>query len=109
VPQRCRKQPTETDNRGYSRDIRQPLSCLRTVAGDREIDLACGGRFPSERFAAFPAAAIASRGTEEASTSSEIQFVRRPPAAITPFCIMTCDLAGPPASSGRDTPGNKIN
>src|SRR5487761_1601268 len=63
--------------------------------------MTCGGSFPSERFAPLPAAAIASStaslGTEEASTPSEIQSVRRPPAAITPFCAMNRDLAGPPA------------
>jgi hypothetical protein len=34
-------------------------------------------------------------GTEEASTPSEIQSVRRPPAATTPLCVTTSDHAGP--------------
>src|SRR5215831_12736363 len=70
--------------------------------------MTCGGSFPSERFAPLPAAATASStaslGTEEASTPSEIQSVRRPPAATTPLCVMTSDLAGPAASRRRDAP-----
>src|SRR6266566_1099484 len=70
--------------------------------------MTCGGSFPSDRFAALPAAATASStaslGTEEASTPSEIQSVNRPPAATTPLCVMTSDLAGPAARSRRDAP-----
>lgn len=70
--------------------------------------MTCGGSFPSERLAPLPAAATAastaSLGTEDASTPSEIQSVRRPPAAITPFCVMTRDLAGPLDNTGRDAP-----
>jgi hypothetical protein len=54
--------------------------------------------------AAITAASTASLGTEEASTPSEIQSVRRPPPAITPLCDMTSDLAGPAAHSNRDAP-----
>ena len=39
------------------------------------------------------------RGTEEASTPSEIQSVRWPAAATTPLCVMSGDTAGRPAGS----------
>jgi hypothetical protein len=54
--------------------------------------------------AAATASSTASQGTEEASTPSEIQSVRRPLAATTPLCVMTSDLAGPAANSRRDAP-----
>ena len=70
--------------------------------------MTCGGSFPSDRLAPLPAAATASStaslGTEDASTPIETQSVRRPPAATTPLCVMTSDLAGQPPSSSRDTP-----
>jgi hypothetical protein len=47
------------------------------------------------RVAATHPASTASLGTEEASTPSEIQSVRRPPAATTPLCVTTSDHAGP--------------
>src|SRR6266568_4289526 len=60
--------------------------------------MTCGGSFPSDRLACLPAAttasSTASRGTEEASTPSEIQSVSRPPAVTTPFCVIERDLAG---------------
>jgi hypothetical protein len=54
--------------------------------------------------AAATAASTASLGTEEASTPSEIQSVRRPPAATTPLCATTSDHAGLPASHDDDAP-----
>jgi hypothetical protein len=65
-----------------------------------------------QRFAPLPAAATAastaSRGTEDASTPSEIQSVRRPPAATTPLCAMTSDHAAQQPAAGATRP-NKIN
>ena len=60
----------------------------------REIHHHVRRSFPSDRRAPLPAAATtsstASRGTDDASTPSEIQSVRRLPAA-TPLCVMTSD------------------
>src|SRR6266516_4340762 len=62
--------------------------------------ITCGGSFPSRRLARRPAVATASstasRGTDEASTPSEIWSVSRPPATTTPLSAMRCDLAGHP-------------
>src|SRR5262249_61435375 len=70
-----------------------------TASAITKYTIPCGGTFPPERFAPLPAAATAastaSLGTEEASPPSEIQSVRRPPAATTPLCVMTSDHAGP--------------
>ena len=58
--------------------------------------MTCGGSFPPARFAALPvastASSTASRGTPDASTPSEIQSVRRPPATI-PVCVIDADHA----------------
>src|SRR6516162_7459121 len=75
--------------------------------------MTCGGSFPSDRFAALPAAVIASStaslGTEEASTPSEIQSVRRPPAATTPLCAMTSDHARPAAALASEQDQTRLS
>src|ERR1022692_32964 len=59
--------------------------------------MTCGGSFPSDRLACFPAAATASstasRGTNAASTPSDTQSVSRP-AATTPLSAISRDHAG---------------
>ena len=49
-----------------------------------------------------------SRGTDEASTPSEIQSVSAPPPATTPVCVMTRDHA-PTCHPVAPEPGNKIS
>src|SRR6516225_6606797 len=64
--------------------------------------MTCGGSFPPARLAPLPAASTASStaslGTADASTPSEIQSVRRPPATI-PVCVIDADHVGPAAAA----------
>src|SRR6266536_3017950 len=59
--------------------------------------MTCGGSFPSDRFACFPAAATASstasRGTNAASTPRDTQSVSRP-SATKPLSAIGRDHAG---------------
>jgi hypothetical protein len=61
--------------------------------------ITCGGSFPSERLACLPVTAIASstasRGTDEASTPSEIRSLARPPAATSAFWVTRRDHQRP--------------
>src|SRR5580698_5953621 len=76
--------------------------------------MTCGGSFPPVRFAVLPvaptASSTASRGTADASTPSEIQSVRRPPATI-PVCAIDADHAGPAAAAQakHQTPAPQAN
>ena len=73
-------------------------SGIQRSASWRTYTITCGGSLPSDRFACRPVtlttASTASRGTEDASTPSEIQSVSRPPATTPAFCVTRPDHPG---------------
>ena len=73
------------------------IRCL-SASAIAKYTMTCGGSFPSDRFAPRPHAtttsSITSRGTDEASTPSEIWSAQRAPAATPAFCVIRRDHAG---------------